>query len=50
MFTGSPSAGELQRGDIILAIEHKDTALMTHQQANDLIKHTGGSLHLNIRR
>ncbi|CAF0725472.1 unnamed protein product [Brachionus calyciflorus] len=50
VFTGSPAAGELQRGDILLAIEHKDTSLMLHQQANEMIKHTGGSLHLAVRR
>ena len=50
VFTGSPAAGELQRGDILLAIEYKDTSFMLHQQANDLIKHTGGSLHLSVRR
>ena len=50
VFAGSPAAADLQRGDTILAIEHRDAALLYHNQANELIRNSGGSIHLAIRR
>lgn len=50
VFLGSPSEGELQRGDTILRIQGRDTANMTHMEAYDIIKAAGTRLSLLIRR
>lgn len=50
VFMGSPSEGELQRGDTILRVQGRDTAEMTHMEAHDLIKAAGTRLQLLIRR
>ncbi|XP_055952308.1 PDZ and LIM domain protein 7-like isoform X1 [Argiope bruennichi] len=50
VFMGSPSEGELQRGDTILQIQGRDTLDMTHMDAHDLIKAAGTRLQLLIRR
>jgi len=50
VFQGSPVAGDLQRGDIILAINNRDTTHISHQEANDLIKNGGGSISFTIKR
>ncbi|GIY35758.1 hypothetical protein CDAR_27741 [Caerostris darwini] len=47
---GSPSEGELQRGDTILQIQGRDTVDMTHMDAHDLIKAASTRLQLLIRR
>ncbi len=50
VFTGSPASSELQRGDIILAIQNRDASLLLHKEADDLIRSSGGSINLTIRR
>ncbi len=50
VFTGSPASTELQRGDIILAIQNRDATLLLHKEADDLIRSSGGSITLTIRR
>ncbi|GFQ79722.1 PDZ domain-containing protein [Trichonephila clavata] len=50
VFMGSPSEGELHRGDTILQIQGRDTLDMTHMDAYDLIKAAGTKLQLLIRR
>ena len=47
---GSPASAELERGDYIITIHHKNTQNLTHQEANDLIRNSGGSIHLGIKR
>ena len=50
MFVGSPADGELQRGDVIVSIENRQTGFMVHKQAQDIIKAAGGTLNLSIKR
>lgn len=50
VFTGSPASGDLQRGDVITSIQHRDASFLLHQEANDLIRNSGGSIQLGIRR
>uniref|UniRef100_A0A2L2XZD9 PDZ and LIM domain protein 7 n=1 Tax=Parasteatoda tepidariorum TaxID=114398 RepID=A0A2L2XZD9_PARTP len=50
VFMGSPSDGELQRGDTILQVQGRDTADLTHMEAHDIIKAAGVRLQLLIRR
>jgi len=47
---GSPSHGQLQRGDVIQKINGKSTALMSHQKACDTIKNAGSAICLQINR
>jgi len=47
---GSPVEGELQRGDVILEIQSQNATNMTHGQAQDAIRNSGGSLSLRIKR
>ena len=50
MFVGSPADGVVHRGDVIVSIEGHETAHLAHKQAQDLIKHAGGSLRMHVRR
>lgn len=50
VFFNSPAEGELQRGDVILSVNGRDTSQLTHVQALDLIKHSSGQLQLVIDR
>ena len=50
VFSNSPAEGELQRGDLILAIGGREGSELTHKQALDLIKHGGGQIQLVIQR
>ncbi|XP_035217124.1 PDZ and LIM domain protein 7-like isoform X1 [Stegodyphus dumicola] len=50
VFLGSPSEGELQRGDTILQVQGRDAGDLTHMDAYDLIKAAGTRLQLLIRR
>ncbi len=50
MFSGSPASGDLQRGDILLSIQNRDATHLLHHEANDIIKYSGGSMQLIIRR
>ncbi len=50
VFSGSSAATDLQRGDVILAINNRDASMMFHQEADGLIRNSGGSIHLAIRR
>ncbi|XP_013392280.1 LIM domain-binding protein 3 isoform X2 [Lingula anatina] len=50
VFTGSPAEGELQRGDLIVAIDGYDTSNLVHKQAQDLIKRSGGTLSITVQR
>lgn len=47
---GSPADGELCTGDVILEIQDCDATTMTHQKVQELIKNSGGSLLLRVRR
>ncbi|XP_059153472.1 LIM domain-binding protein 3-like isoform X6 [Physella acuta] len=50
VFSNSPAEGELQRGDVILSVNNRDAAQLTHKQAQDLIKHGGGQVQLVVNR
>lgn len=50
VFTGTPASSDLLRGDIITSIYNEDASFLFHQEANDLIRSSGGSLQLGIRR
>uniref|UniRef100_V5I225 Putative z band alternatively spliced pdz-motif protein 66 n=2 Tax=Ixodes ricinus TaxID=34613 RepID=V5I225_IXORI len=50
VFLGSPSEGELHRGDLVLKIGDRDTARMTHNEATELIRNSGNNLNLLIQR
>ncbi|KAM7305479.1 hypothetical protein ISCGN_015376 [Ixodes scapularis] len=50
VFLGSPSEGELHRGDLVLKIGERDTARMTHNEATELIRNSGNHLNLLIQR
>ncbi|XP_056018824.1 uncharacterized protein LOC125672255 isoform X3 [Ostrea edulis] len=50
VFSNSPAEGELQRGDVILAINGRDASTLTHKQAQDGIKHCGGQVELLVSR
>ncbi|CAC5373290.1 LDB3 [Mytilus coruscus] len=50
VFSNSPAEGELQRGDIILSINGRDSGSFTHKQAQDTIKFAGGQLDINVQR
>ncbi|KAL8574265.1 hypothetical protein ACOMHN_063672 [Nucella lapillus] len=50
VFSNSPAEGELQRGDLILAIGGRNCSELSHKQALDLIKHGGGQIQLVIQR
>lgn len=47
---GSPSDGELQKGDIILKIKDKDASRLSHQSATDLIVKSGSTIKLVVAR
>ncbi|VDI24974.1 Hypothetical predicted protein [Mytilus galloprovincialis] len=50
VFSNSPAEGELQRGDIILSINGRDSGSFTHKQAQDTIKFAGGQIDINVQR
>lgn len=50
VFAGSPASSDLMRGDIILSIHNEDATYLFHQEANDIIRTSGGSLQLGIKR
>jgi len=50
VFAGSPAVVDLQRGDIIVSINSRDATHMLHNDANDLIRTSGGSINLGIKR
>uniref|UniRef100_A0A1W7R9Z1 PDZ and LIM domain protein 7 n=1 Tax=Hadrurus spadix TaxID=141984 RepID=A0A1W7R9Z1_9SCOR len=50
VFLGSPSEGELHRGDVILMIGNKKTDNMTHQEASDIFRKAGNNLRLMVHR
>ncbi|XP_063445490.1 putative mediator of RNA polymerase II transcription subunit 26 isoform X4 [Mytilus trossulus] len=50
VFSNSPAEGELQRGDIILSINGRDSGSFTHKQAQDIIKFAGGQIEINVQR
>ncbi|GBM01484.1 hypothetical protein AVEN_11892-1, partial [Araneus ventricosus] len=45
---GSPSEGEVCRGDIILRIRDTDASQLSHQKATDLIVKAGSTLKLVV--
>ncbi|GBN10175.1 hypothetical protein AVEN_253403-1 [Araneus ventricosus] len=47
---GSPSEGEVCRGDIILRIRDTDASQLSHQKATDLIVKAGSTLKLVVAR
>ncbi|GFU29859.1 PDZ and LIM domain protein Zasp [Nephila pilipes] len=47
---GSPSEGELYKGDIILRIRDTDASRLSHQAATDLIAKAGSTLKLAVAR
>uniref|UniRef100_A0A224ZC41 Z band alternatively spliced pdz motif protein 66 n=1 Tax=Rhipicephalus zambeziensis TaxID=60191 RepID=A0A224ZC41_9ACAR len=50
VFLGSPSEGELHRGDLVLKIGDRDTSRMTHNEATELIRNSGNNLNLIVHR
>lgn len=50
VFLGSPSEGELHRGDLVLKIGDRDTSRMTHNEATELIRNSGNHLSMVIQR
>lgn len=50
VFTGTPASSDLLRGDIITSIHNEDANYLFHNEANELIRTSGGSLHLGIKR
>ncbi|XP_076317802.1 PDZ and LIM domain protein 3-like [Tachypleus tridentatus] len=50
VFLGSPSEGELHRGDIILRIGDRDANRLTHREAHDVIVRSGNNLKLVVKR
>lgn len=50
VFLGTPSEGEIHRGDIILMIGNKDARNLTHQQATDIFRKAGNNLRLVVQR
>jgi len=50
VFQGRPASSDLMRGDIITAIHNEDARFLQHQEANELIRNSGGSLTLGIKR
>lgn len=50
VFAGTPASGDLQRGDVIVLVQHRDASQLTHQEANEIIKNSGGSVSFTIRR
>lgn len=50
VFLGSPSEGELHRGDVILQVSNRDAGGLTHMEAHDTIKSAGNKLQLLVHR
>lgn len=50
VFVGAPASSDLLRGDIITSIHNEDASCLFHQEANELIRSSGGSLQLGIKR
>jgi C-terminal processing protease CtpA/Prc len=50
VFAGTPASGDLQRGDAIVLVQHRDASHLTQQEANEIIKNSGGSVSFTIRR
>lgn len=50
VFAGSPACTDLQRGDVITQINNRDATYLLHNDANDLIRTSGGSINLGIKR
>lgn len=50
VFLGSPSEGELHRGDIIMRIGNKEAAKLSHQEAHNIIKAAGNNISLVVAR
>lgn len=50
MFANTPSERELHRGDVIVAINGRDTSNLTHKQAQDAISGGGGQIELLVQR
>ena len=47
---GTPVFGELQKDDVILEIQNCDASRLTHKQAQDMVRNSGGSMLLRVRR
>ena len=47
---GTPVFGELQKDDVILEIQNCDASRLTHKQAQDMIRNSGGSMLVRVRR
>lgn len=47
---GTPVFGELHKDDVILEIQSCDASRLTHKQAQDMIRNSGGSMVLRVRR
>lgn len=50
MSVGSPSEGELRRGDVVTKINGRPTSEMTHREGVDLIKNAGNTISLVVQR
>lgn len=47
---GTPVFGELHKDDVILEIQNCDASRLTHKQAQDMIRNSGGSMLVRVRR
>ncbi|XP_060582473.1 serine/arginine repetitive matrix protein 1-like isoform X3 [Ruditapes philippinarum] len=50
VFANTPSERELHRGDVIVAINGRDTSNLTHKQAQDAISGGGGQIEFLVQR
>lgn len=50
VFSGSPSDGQLQRGDVVVAINNNDATHALQRQAEEIIKAAGNTLTLVVKR
>ncbi|XP_014678891.1 PREDICTED: PDZ and LIM domain protein 3-like [Priapulus caudatus] len=50
VFIGSPSEGELHRGDVIVSVQGVAAANLKHHEADELIRRAGSTLSLRVRR
>uniref|UniRef100_A0A646QFA5 PDZ domain protein n=1 Tax=Hemiscolopendra marginata TaxID=943146 RepID=A0A646QFA5_9MYRI len=50
VFLGSPSEGELRKGDVLMRIGNKEAGKMTHQEAHNYIKNQGNNLNIVVHR
>jgi PDZ domain len=50
VFNGSPSDGNLQRGDVLLSINNNDVSAVYLKKAEELVKASANNLVIVVRR